>query len=61
MEYRFVLYVRADHRYDESPEDVEQSLLVCSNYAEASYLQRVIRSYTKDCVIRYLGPAGGCD
>lgn len=60
-EDRFVLYVRADHRQDESPEDIEQPLLVCSSYAEARYLQRVIRNCSRDCVIRFLGPTGGGD
>ena len=61
QEDRFVLYVRSNDELHDCPQDKEQPWVVCTTYVEARYLQRVVRSFSRDCVIRYLGPTGGGD
>jgi hypothetical protein len=58
---RFVVFVRTDRNHLEEPEAVEQPLLICSSYAEARRVQRRFRGTANECVIRYVGCAGGGD
>ncbi len=58
----FVVFIRADSSHAESPpEKVEQLLASCSTYAEARRICRAFSSSAGECVIRYMGPAGGGD
>jgi len=58
---RFVVFVRTDRNHLEEPEAAEQPLVVCSSYAEARRVQRRFQGTANECVIRYLGCAGGGD
>ncbi len=58
----FVVFVRADRKHSEWPENVERPLAVCATYGEAREAQRAFhRTLAQDTVIRYIGPAGGGD
>jgi hypothetical protein len=39
----------------------ERELVTCSSYEEARWVQRECTSPTRQCIIRYVGPAGGGD
>jgi hypothetical protein len=58
---RFVVYVRADRNHIEEPEAIEQPLITCSTYAEARRVQRQFQGSANECVIRFVGHAGGGD
>jgi hypothetical protein len=58
---RFLVFVRADRRHATPPEDFERYLISCPTYQDARRLQREMRNLDQECVIRYLGPAGGGD
>jgi hypothetical protein len=58
---RFLVFVRADRSLTNSPENCESYLISVSTYEEARRIQREYRSLARECVIRYLGPAGGGD
>jgi hypothetical protein len=58
---RYVVFVRADRNHIEEPEAVEQPLISCASYAEARRIQRQFQGTANECVIRFLGAAGGGD
>jgi len=58
---RFLIFVRADRSSPTPPEDFERYLISCPTYQEARRIQREFRNQARECVIRYLGPAGGGD
>jgi hypothetical protein len=58
---RFLVFVRADRSHSTPPEDFERYLISCPTYEDARRIQREYRSRSRECVIRYLGPAGGGD
>ena len=58
---RFLVFVRADRSHEHPPEEFERYLTSCATYEEARRIQREYRSFDRECVIRYLGPAGGGD
>jgi hypothetical protein len=58
---RYVVFVRKDRNLREEPEEVEKLLAVCSSYAEARSVQRRFQGTTSECVIRFVGTAGGGD
>jgi hypothetical protein len=58
---RFLVYVRTDRDHSNPPEDCERYLTSCDTYEEARRIQREYRSFARECVIRYFGPAGGGD
>jgi hypothetical protein len=58
---RFLVFVRADRGSDNAPEEFERYLTSCPTYEEARRIQREYRTFARECVIRYLGPAGGGD
>jgi hypothetical protein len=60
-EDRYVVYIRVDPGHDERPDGAERPLLTCSSYAEARRIRRQYLAANRDCVIRYVGPAGGGD
>ena len=57
----FLVFVRADRSHPNPPEEFERYLTSCATYQEARRIQREYRSFARECVIRYLGPAGGGD
>jgi hypothetical protein len=58
---RYLIFVRADRSQNDTPEGFERYLISCATYGEARRIQREYRSLARECVIRYLGPAGGGD
>lgn len=58
---RFLVFVRADRTPTTPPEEFERYLISCPTYEEARRIQREYRGFARECVIRYLGPAGGGD
>jgi hypothetical protein len=57
----FVVFVRRVTGSADHPDVVEQRLVSFATYAEARRVQREFRRCARDCVIRYVGPAGGGD
>jgi hypothetical protein len=60
-EDHYVVYVRADRNHIEEPEAIEQPLIYCPTYAEARRVQRRFQGTANECVIRFVGNAGGGD
>jgi hypothetical protein len=60
-EDRFVVYLRRDRGSYAHPENAERPLTACSTYADARRIQRELQRGARECVIRYVGPAGGGD
>jgi hypothetical protein len=60
---RFLVFVRLDPTLVETvPEALEQPVAACSSYGEASRIRRILRgTATGECVIRFIGSAGGGD
>ena len=58
---RFVVYLRRDRSHSDRPDCAERPLITCSNYEQARRIQRQLLRTARDCVIRYVGPAGGGD
>ena len=61
LEERFAVFLRESDRRTARPETIEQEVVCCASYAEARQLQRQYQGAARQCVIRYLGPAGGGD
>ena len=57
----FVVFVRVDRRHEGLPERMERPLATCATYEEARQIQLAYRRASRECVIRYLGIAGGGD
>jgi hypothetical protein len=57
---RFVVFLRHPSRSN-CPDCAEQPLVICSSYAEARRIQREFHFTARDCVIRFVGQAGGGD
>ena len=60
---RFLVFVRLDPTLVETvPEALEQPVAACSSYGEARRIRRILRgTATGECVIRFIGSAGGGD
>jgi hypothetical protein len=56
----FVVFLRHPSRPN-CPDRAERPLVTCSSYAEARRIQKEFHYTARDCVIRYVGPAGGGD
>jgi hypothetical protein len=61
FEERFVVYVRSRRDLQDPPEDGEWPAIACSSYEEANKIRQAHRLHARDCVIRFIGPAGGGD
>jgi hypothetical protein len=61
LDDRFLVFVRADRSDPNPPEEFERYLTSCPTYEEARRIQREYRTFAREIVIRYLGPAGGGD
>jgi hypothetical protein len=57
----FMVFVRMARRASELPQPPEEPLAVCSTYEEARQYCRGSQGRMRDCVIRYVGLAGGGD
>lgn len=57
----FVVFVRDEDRNSSSPQAVERPLAACASYEEACRVRNAYSSSAGECVIRYIGPAGGGD
>jgi hypothetical protein len=58
---RFVVFLRMDLAHADRPDLAERDLFFCDTFAEARRLQRQFRASQGDCVIRFMGSAGGGD
>jgi hypothetical protein len=58
---RYLIFVRGDRSQNHAPDGFERYVISCPTYEEARRIQREYRSMARECVIRYLGPAGGGD
>src|SRR6516162_8513975 len=58
---RYVVFLRCDRAHSKRPDCSERPLTTCSSYEEARRIQRELHLTSRDCVIRYIGPAGGGD
>ena len=56
----FVVFVRLPGQ-SRCPERAERPLVACPTYAEARRIRREFHYTARECVIRYVGPAGGGD
>jgi hypothetical protein len=57
----YMVYLRAPRNDLNAPESAERPLVTCYTYGEARRIQRLFQRTTHECVIRYLGQAGGGD
>jgi hypothetical protein len=58
---RYVVFVRTPDHPGERPDGTERALITCASYAEARRVRREIHNSSRECTIRYIGPAGGGD
>lgn len=58
---RFIVFVREPCSAGCGPHVAERPLVVCSSYAEARRIRRELQYAARECVIRFVGPAGGGD
>jgi hypothetical protein len=61
LDDRFVVFLRHDRSHSNRPDHAERPLITCSSYGEARRIQRQLQHTYRDCVIRYVGLAGGGD
>lgn len=57
----FVVFVRNRRRMADFWETLEQEVASCATYAAARWVWRSFHAAARECVIRYVGPAGGSD
>jgi hypothetical protein len=57
----FMVFVRNDHHSLETPEMNEQAVGTCSSYEEARRIRDELHGSARECIIRYVGEAGGGD
>lgn len=60
---RYLIFLRYDRTHtDASADAAEQPLASCASYHEARRIRLALQGAgSGDCVIRYVGPAGGGD
>jgi len=58
---RFIVFVRQYGCPSYRPDLAERPLAICSSYAEARRIRREFHYTARECIIRYVGPAGGGD
>jgi hypothetical protein len=61
LDDRFMVYLRLDPRHGGSSASQERLVAACSSYAEAKRVRRTLMDSSCECVIRFVGPAGGGD
>jgi hypothetical protein len=57
----YVVFVRSDRSAREPSDGTEHALALCSSYEEARRVQREYQGPHGNCIIRYVGTAGGGD
>jgi hypothetical protein len=57
----FVVYSHNGQGPADRPEGVEQVLAVCPTYEEACRVRQQYHGPASECIIRFVGPAGGGD
>jgi hypothetical protein len=60
-EDRFEVYVRFDPDHSQAPDTIERPLACCSTYAEAKRIRQSFQGLNGQCLIRFVGAAGGGD
>jgi hypothetical protein len=58
---RFIVFLRQHRGSSSQPDLAERPLVACSSYAEARRVMKEFQYTARECVIRYVGPAGGGD
>jgi hypothetical protein len=59
---RYEVYVRFDPDHTQAPpETIERPLALCSTYEEARRIRRSFHGLNGQCLIRFVGSAGGGD
>jgi hypothetical protein len=58
---RFIVFLRQPRGAWYPPDLAEQPLASCASYAEARRILKAFHYTARECVIRYVGPAGGGD
>ena len=61
LDDRFMVFVRADRFCTDHPDAREEPIILCGSYEEARRVQRAYHKAMRECVIRYVGEAGGGD
>jgi hypothetical protein len=58
---RFMVFLRHDLSHAGRPDYAERPVVTCSTYEEACQIRRRLLERKRDCIIRFVGPAGGGD
>jgi hypothetical protein len=58
---RFVVFALRHRPHDAPTQVVEREVVTCPSYEEAQEVRRAFHAVGCDCVIRYMGEAGGGD
>jgi hypothetical protein len=61
LDDRFVVFVRERRPVGKFHMALERQLTTCSTYEEAKAVSRECSGPARQCIIRYVGPAGGGD
>jgi hypothetical protein len=61
LEDRYLVYLRSERNEAERRACEEEPLADCASYEEARELRQQYRDSGRDCIIRFVGPAGGGD
>ncbi|HLJ93326.1 MAG TPA: hypothetical protein VKU02_09065 [Gemmataceae bacterium] len=61
LDDRFVVFLRHDRSHSARPDHSERPIMSCRSYEEARRIQRQLQHTYRDCVIRFVGSAGGGD
>jgi hypothetical protein len=61
LEDRYLVFLRVGRSEAERRACDEEALADCATYEEAREVQQRNHDVGRDCVIRYVGPAGGGD
>jgi hypothetical protein len=57
----FVVFVRRDRSHTVPPESAERVAIYCPTYEDARRVRQRFLQKDRECVIRFLGQAGGGD
>jgi hypothetical protein len=58
---QFAVFLRRDGGHSARPDCSERFLARFGTYEEARQMQRQLQKASRNCVIRFIGPAGGGD
>ncbi len=57
----FGVFRRVSYDLKDAPETCEEPVVTCTSYGEAQRIKRLLFNNAPNCVIRFLGDAGGGD